>query len=346
MATTQPVWRPGPVYFITSKHNRLPAHVAGGFLLHAENHLQGVDAVIENYETDGNDNKKSFSNHVERYMREARNTFMSVSGTLGLICAALPPALMFAFASHHALVPLIGNMGALTVAIALAIALEATGVKVAHTALDFFATWREGDKEALVGFVIATILTGIYLASGAIAIIQFDDNPTIRLAGLLSYAVAAIMYIGSGLEMMLHSRKAGTLTQMRQQMKTWQAKAEDTQMNLQAATQAIEALETAKVQHESRMAELESKVQPLESQVEELEMRNAQLATANQQLESKIAQLQDSDRILQAFNPLVQDIGRLLTGDAMTQAEIATRHNTSESTVSRLKSQLNGHMGG
>jgi hypothetical protein len=47
----------------------------------------------------------TFSSSVERYMQEARHTFMSVSGTLGLICAALPPAVMFAFASHKALVP-------------------------------------------------------------------------------------------------------------------------------------------------------------------------------------------------------------------------------------------------
>ncbi|MCA9925729.1 MAG: hypothetical protein KC421_25330 [Anaerolineales bacterium] len=302
--------------------------------------------MIEDSKLNGKDNERTFSSQVDHYMQEARSTFMSVSGTLGLICAALPPALMFAFASHHALVPLIGHYGALTVAIALAIALEATGVKVAHTALDFFATWREGDREALAGFVTASILTGVYLASGAIAIIQFDNNPTIRLAGLLSYAVAAIMYIGSGLEMMLRSRKAGAFTLMRQQMEAWQAKAKDLQTKLQAAAQSVGVLERTKAQHESRIAELESKVQPLERQVRELEKRNNQLATANQHLERQVAQLHDSDRILQAFNPLVQDIGRLLTGDAITQAEIATRHNTSESTVSRMKSQLNGKAGG
>ena len=216
------------------------------FLLYAENRLQGVDTVVKDSESKRNGNNKTFSSHVDRYMQETRKTFMSVSGTLGLICAALPPALMFAFASHHALVPLIGHYGALTVAVALAIALEATGVKVAHIALDFFATWREGDREALTGFITATTLTGIYLASGAIAIIQFDDNPTIRLAGLLSYAVAAIMYIGSGLEMMLHSRKTGAFAQMRQQVDVWQSKAKDRQTRLQAITQSLEAVEENK----------------------------------------------------------------------------------------------------
>lgn len=290
--------------------------------------------------------ERTFSATVERYMREARNTFMSVSGALGLICAALPPALMFAFASHDALVPLIGETGALTVAAALAIALEATGVKVAHTALDFFATWREGDREALAGFISATVLTGIYLASGAIAIINFDDNPTIRLAGLLSYSVAAIMYVGSGLEMMLHSRKKGAFTRMRQLMEEWRAKAEDFNNKLQETTKSIAALESANAQHESTIAELKSRVNPLESRVGELEKLNAELTNANQQLERRVLELQESHRILQTFNPLVQDIGRMLAGSEITQTEIATRHNISESTVSRMKSQLNGKGGG
>lgn len=292
------------------------------------------------------DKTETFSLAVDRTMQEVRNIFMSVSGTLGLMCAALPPALMFAFATHDALVSLIGQYGAITVAVALAIALEATGVKVAHTALDFFATWRDGDKEALVGFIAATILTGIYLASGAIAIIRFDNDPTIRLAGLLSYAIAAIMYIGSGLEMMLHSREAGAFTQMRQSMEIWKNKAQEWQAKLQEATQSMEALEIANGQHESRIVELASKVNPLEQRVEELERVNAQLANVKQQLERQVAVLQDSDRILQAFNPLVKDIGRMLTGEVITQAEIAARHDTSESTVSRLKSQLNGQVKG
>ena len=292
-----------------------------------------------------NPKSQSFSTTVERYMQEARHTFMSVSGALGLICAALPPALMFAFASHKALVPLIGQAGAITVAIALAIALEATGVKVAHTALDFFATWREGDKEALTGFVVATVLTGIYLASGAVAIIEFDHNSTIRLAGLLSYAVAAIMYIGSGLEMMLHSRKAGIIAQLRGQLQEWQSKAERLTHELQEAVRNLEVVSKANEARERQVADLNAKVQPLENQQAQLEKQNAELTRTNQQLESQIASLQESDRILQAFNPLVQDIGKLLAGNGLTQTEIASRHQTSESTVSRLKSQLNGKGG-
>ncbi|MCB8944368.1 MAG: hypothetical protein H6658_11515 [Ardenticatenaceae bacterium] len=287
-----------------------------------------------------------FATTVERYMQEARHTFMSVSGTLGLICAALPPALMFAFASHKALVPLIGQAGAMTVAIALAIALEATGVKVAHTALDFFATWREGDREALTGFITAAVLTGIYLASGAIAIITFDNNSTIRLAGLLSYAVAAIMYIGSGLEMMLHSRKAGILTQLRQQLQIWQTQAERWHHDLQEALHKLEVVGKTNTTLENQVAELTAKLQPLETRLGRLEKQNAELDRSNQQLESQLASLQESERILQTFNPLVQDIGKLLAGDDLTQTEIASRHQTSESTVSRLKAQLNGRQGG
>jgi DNA-directed RNA polymerase specialized sigma subunit len=300
--------------------------------------------VIENQDNGRRPN--TFSTNVERYMEEARNTFTSVSGTLGLICAALPPALMFAFASHKALVPLIGPAGALTVAIALASALEATGVKVAHTALDFFATWREGDKEALAGFITATVLTGIYLASGAVAIIKFDNNSTIRLAGLLSYAVAAIMYIGSGLEMMLHSRKAGVLAQLRRQLQGWQVKAEKLQQDLQEVLTKLESVSKTNTENERQVAELEAQVKPLETRLAQLEIQNADLSSANHQLEIEVAALQESERILQAFNPLVQDIGKLLAGDDLTQTEIANRHQTSESTVSRLKGQLNGKLGG
>jgi chromosome segregation ATPase len=154
------------------------------------------------------------------------------------------------------------------------------------------------------------------------------------------------MYIGSGLEMMLRSRKVGAFTEMRRLMEEWRTKAEALQAKLNDATKTIETLESAHRQHESRIGELESKVNPLERQVRELEKLNAQLATANQQLEKRVAEAQESDRILQVFNPLVQDIGRLLVGDEITQAEIAMRHNISESTVSRMKSQLNGKGGG
>lgn len=295
--------------------------------------------MIENHDPQLVENRK-FSAVVDRYMQETRHTFMSVSGTLGLISAALPPALMFAFASHDALVPLIGPGGALTVAIALAVALEATGVKVAHTALEFFATWREGDREALAGFITASILTGIYLAAGAIAIIRFDDHPTIRLAGLLSYIVAAIMYIGSGLEVMLHARRAGTLAKLRQSLTQWQAKAQQLEAELKDAAALLEVKKHAT--YESKLQQLESELAPLARKLADLESQNADLAATNRRLERQIAALQDSDRIVQVLNPLAQDVGRLLAGDEITQVEIASRHNVSESTVSRMKSQLNG----
>jgi DNA-directed RNA polymerase specialized sigma subunit len=94
------------------------------------------------------------------------------------------------------------------------------------------------------------------------------------------------------------------------------------------------------------VAELEAQVKPLETRLAQLEIQNADLSSANHQLEIEVAALQESERILQAFNPLVQDIGKLLAGDDLTQTEIANRHQTSESTVSRLKGQLNGKLGG
>jgi hypothetical protein len=83
---------------------------------------------------------------------------------------------------------------------------------------------------------------------------------------------------------------------------------------------------------ESRVTELESKVKDGETKLKESETRRKEL---DRQVKAATAPLQ-------AVNPLAQDIIAMMAGDAITQAEIATRHGVSESTVSRVKSTLNG----
>ena len=154
------------------------------------------------------------SRYVEAGMSELRRSFLSLTGTIGLVAAALPPALMFTFAVTHALEPGIGSVKAWAVGVSLGIALESAGVKISHVALDYFRQWRDGDGEAQPLFLLSTLFTVFYLASGAIAIYYFDEDPTIRLAGWLSYLVAAIMYVASGLELLKDIRINGVVAKL------------------------------------------------------------------------------------------------------------------------------------
>lgn len=154
------------------------------------------------------------STKVETGMMEVRKSFLSLTGTIGLVAAALPPALMFMFATVNALKDDIGATAAWAVGIALGLALESAGVKISHVALDYFRLWREGDRDAGYLSAISWILTFLYLGSGAFAIYHFDSDATIRLAGYLSYLVAAIMYIASGLELLKDSRTNGAVAKL------------------------------------------------------------------------------------------------------------------------------------
>lgn len=89
--------------------------------------------------------------------------------------------------------------------------------------------------------------------------------------------------------------------------------------------------------------EAEIQMKRLESRVQALETAAAARESSLTELKSQLHQAQDAERILKNFNPLVQDIGRMLAGQEITQAQIAALHGTNETAVSRLKSQLNGH---
>ena len=93
---------------------------------------------------------------------------------------------------------------------------------------------------------------------------------------------------------------------------------------------------------ETALKETEIRVKRAESRLQALETTLAERESDIQRLKQELQSAQDAKRILQHFNPLVQDIGRMMAGAELTQAEIATKHGTSETAVSRIKTRLNG----
>jgi len=94
--------------------------------------------------------------------------------------------------------------------------------------------------------------------------------------------------------------------------------------------------------YRNALKEAEIELNRLESQVKSLGTTSQSRESTIENLKAQLEQAKESDEVLKQFNPLVQDIGRMLSGSGMTQAEIATAHEVSEAEVSRLKAKLNG----
>lgn len=274
------------------------------------------------------------SNFVENGMNEVRQSFLALTGTLGLLAAAAPPAIMFAFASFHALETVIGYSGALAVGIALAVALECTGVKISHVALDFFRLWRQGDNEALPTFIISALLTGVYLASGAGAVYFFDSNPVVRLTGFLSYAVAGIMYVASGLEMLFDARQGGMVARLKQAIDNLQAKYDSQTAMLGGATR----------KHDKALAELDKARQ-------ELVTIRQSVDTIRQERDTAIAErdkaLSDLDSSLSQrgidLSTLPAPLSRyveLVASGVTPNGQLVNEFGIGESTMTRVNSAL------
>lgn len=91
---------------------------------------------------------------------------------------------------------------------------------------------------------------------------------------------------------------------------------------------------------ESRVQELANQLQASETRAQEAESREQ---ASDRRLKAVEKELQQERQKLQVVNPLAQDVIALMTGAGMSQREIATKHNVTESHVSRLKASLNGH---
>lgn len=94
--------------------------------------------------------------------------------------------------------------------------------------------------------------------------------------------------------------------------------------------------------YESQLKEAVIEMKRVEKRVKELETAVAKRESEIERLERRIEELKEAGEILQHFNPVVKDIGRMLAGAEITQDEIAAAHEISPATVSRLKSSLNG----
>ena len=94
--------------------------------------------------------------------------------------------------------------------------------------------------------------------------------------------------------------------------------------------------------HRKHLKETEIRVKGAESRLQALETTLAERERTIQQLKQELQNAQDAKRILQHFNPIVQDIGRMMAGAELTQAQIAEKHGTSETAISRIKTRLNG----
>lgn len=259
--------------------------------------------------------KRNYTQIVDDTTRSLQDMFLSISGAVGLVVAALPPALMFGFASQHALVGAIGYAGSIAVAIALAAALETAGVKVSHNALSAFADWRRGDEKSKTDFYWLAALTMFYLAAGATAIFFFDDNPQIRLAGFLSYAVAGIMYIGSGFEFIRHEARQGIVARLQEEAS-----------KLQEETIALQ--ETAnQLQESARLAQ--QKTQQLQAELAEAQSQATEWQDKAHDLQAKLIKAQRQVTTLQSDN------------EAMQEAWSAWQHmNTNARTFAKLNAGL------
>lgn len=80
----------------------------------------------------------------------------------------------------------------------------------------------------------------------------------------------------------------------------------------------------------------------LQAQLDEAQARRQSLQDQLATLQGQNQQLKQRETIPATLGPLGRDMLRLIAGDEITQTEIATRHEISESKVSRLKAELNG----
>lgn len=258
--------------------------------------------------------KRNLAQLVDDTTRCLQDMFLSISGAVGLIVAALPPALMFGFAAQHALVGAIGYSGSIAVAIALAAALETAGVKVSHNALAAFADWRRGDEKSQTDFYWLTALTVFYLTAGAVAIYFFDSNPQIRLAGFLSYAVAGIMYIGSGFEFIRHEARNGLATRMQEAAREAQALAQGAQAAASEwQTAAREAQELAQGM-QAELAEAQGQATEWQDRAHDLQAKLATVQKRLAALQEENATMQEAWAAWQHMNTNARTFARLNAG--------------------------------
>jgi uncharacterized membrane protein len=90
---------------------------------------------------------------------------------------------------------------------------------------------------------------------------------------------------------------------------------------------------------ESQLKEAARRVQEFESQLQEAARR---VQEADRKAQEADKQVKETEMQWSRLNPLAQDVVRMVMTKRGSQADIARRHEVSESKVSRIKAELNG----
>jgi hypothetical protein len=258
---------------------------------------------------------------------EVQHSFLSVIRTTGLIVAALPPAIIFSFAAYGALKQVIDPTGALWAAVMLGVSLEAAGVSISHNALRFFGLWRQGDVEAQRPFMAAVGFTAVYLLAGVLAIVFFDKHPTIRLTGVLAYAVAFIMYMASGLDILADERQDGTVATLKSQVKELVSEVGSLRGRLSAATAKAN---TAVTERDKALASVDAVVTERDTAVTERDKALAELSKL------KARPVIDPDHLPAPLALYTQ----LVAQGVVPNGEMVERFDIGESTMKRTNAVL------
>ena len=130
---------------------------------------------------------------IERAFQIIRDVFVILIMTTGLILAPAPPAIILSVAVAASLNVIIGGTWSIIVGVTLGLILEAAGVTSAHTAIKFY---NDGERDK---FYISAVVSTLYILVGISSILLFDTNPVIRIAGVVAYLVAPMIYVSTAL---------------------------------------------------------------------------------------------------------------------------------------------------
>lgn len=144
--------------------------------------------------------KKSAVDSVRVVFGALSDTFVIVISTIGLIVAALPPAIIFGTALSNSLSVSIGRASGVAAGFGLGVALEAAGVISAHNAIKFYVEWvRHRVRGAEGKFYASAAIVFIYTVIGIVSIVIFDSDQSIRIGGIVAYLIAPMIYVASGM---------------------------------------------------------------------------------------------------------------------------------------------------
>ena len=266
---------------------------------------------------------KSLSHYVEVASVEVQHSFISIIRTLGLIVAALPPAIMFSFAAYGALLPVIGGNGATWAAISLGISLEASGVVISHATLHFFGKWVNGDKRAAAYLKIAAPMTAAYIIMGVAAIWQFDKSEVIRITGTLAYAVALVMYAASALTIIAHGQEEGAIAKLKKVIADLASERDTLRGRLGAATRSYN---TAVSKRDEAVARLDTLVAE----------RDAALAARDKAMSERDAALSRNVIDVTRLSPQLARYVTLVSSGVTPNGELTDEFGIGASTMKRV----------